>query len=225
VAAAPAGAEDDGMSAHAVPTPSAPEASRRRPRLMPALPTLALDAAYLVVALPLGILTFTVAVTGLALAAGLAITLVGLPVLIATLWAARLLGDAERRRAGWVLGEAVPRRRRPWTGATLWERVKASIGDGGAWRDLSWGVLLLPIGTAGFTIAVSAWSTALAFVTSPLWYWALNEEHDTVWLLDSHAAGASALRVLIGLALVPVAAWICRGAAEGSARAARAILR
>jgi hypothetical protein len=212
------------MSASALPTPPVAAERRSRGRLLPRPATLALDAAYLVTGLPLGILTFTFVVTGLSLAAGLAITLVGLPVLMATLWLGRLLGDAERWRAGWVLGAAIPRRHTPWTG-TLWQRVKASLGDGGAWLDQLWGLLLLPLGTAGFTVAVTAWSTALGFLTSPLWYWALPEDDDTIWLLDSHAVGASALRVLFGLALIPIAAWACRALAEGTARAARAILR
>jgi len=43
-------------------------------------------------------------------------------------------------------------------------------------------------------------------------------------LLDSTSAGYSALRVLIGLALLPTAAMLCRGLAAGTGRAARAIL-
>ena len=44
---------------------------------------MAADFTYLVLGLPLGIAAFTIAVTGLALGAGLAITLAGLPILLA----------------------------------------------------------------------------------------------------------------------------------------------
>jgi hypothetical protein len=47
---------------------------------------------HLLLDLPLGIVTFTVATTLLALSAGLAITLVGVPLLMLTLLAARLFG-------------------------------------------------------------------------------------------------------------------------------------
>ena len=47
-------------------------------------------------------------------------------------------------------------------------------------RSLAWSVLLLPIGTFGFTVAVSLWSTALALVTSPLWYWAMPDDDEIV---------------------------------------------
>lgn len=209
-----------GMTAHTL----SPSETAGRPAIVPRPAVLARDAAYLTAGLPIGTLTFSLLVTGLSLAAGLAITLAGIPVLVATLWAARWMGDLERRRAGWLLGRPSTRPHRPWTGG-VWARTKAAVSDGGAWLAVLWGLLLLPIGTAGFAVAVSVWSTALGFATSPLWYWALPEDDDTIWLLDSHDLWPSVLRVLIGLALIPAAAWTCRGLAEGTARAARGILR
>jgi hypothetical protein len=85
-------------------------------------------------------------------------------------------------------------------------------------------VLLLPIGTFGFTVAVTLWTTALGFVTSPLWYWAMPDDGETIPLLDSTSVGYSILRVLIGLALLPTTMVACRALAAGSGKAARAIL-
>jgi hypothetical protein len=94
------------------------------------------------------------------------------------------------------------------------------VTDPGAWRDVLWAVVLMPIGIATFTIAVTVWSAALGLLTSPLWYWALPDDNDdTIPLLDSTGAGWSLLRVLIGLVLVPVAIAVCRGLAHGHARA------
>jgi hypothetical protein len=100
--------------------------------------TIGRDALYLCAGLPAGIVTFSVLVTGLSLAAGLAITLVGIPVMLATLYASRLMGDAERWRAGWVLDAPVTRTARPWRGG-IWERTKVAFTDVGAWRDMVWG--------------------------------------------------------------------------------------
>jgi hypothetical protein len=184
---------------------------------------IAKDAAYLLVGLPAGVVSFSVLVTGLSLAGGLAITLLGIPMLLLTLIVARAMGDAERWRAGWVLPEgAVRRADRPWPGG-LWARTKAAASDLGAWRDTLWGLLLLPIGTFTFTVALTAWSAALGFATSPIWYWALPDD-STIGLLDSHSFGANALRCLIGFALIPVAIWTCRGLADLTGRAARAVL-
>lgn len=201
--------------------------SSRPARLLPSAGTMGRDALYLVAGLPAGVVAFSVLVTGLSLAAGLAITLLGIPVLLATLSIARAMGDVERRRAGWVLAAPVHRTQRPWRGG-LWSRFKAALTDVGAWRDTVWGLILLPLGIFGFTAAVTAWSTALGLATSPLWWWALPDDDDqNSWALDalnSHAAGPSIGRVALGLALIPVAAWLCRGLADGLARAARALL-
>ena len=134
-----------------------------------------IDAGYLLVGLPLGVATFTIAITGLSLAAGLAITLIGIPVLVATLFAVRGIAHLERRRAGALLGEPVTDIERSWRGRP-WQTTKAATTDPAAWRDVAWSLLLLPVGTAGFTVAVTLWSTALGFVTSPLWYWALPDD-------------------------------------------------
>jgi hypothetical protein len=196
-----------------------------RPALLPKPAVMGLDVAYLVTGLPAGIITFTVVVTGLSLAAGLAITLIGIPLLLATLYVGRWLADVEQLRASWALGERYRRHRRVWRGG-LWSRFKAAVSDGGAWRDQAWSVALLPVGVAGFTAAVTLWSTALGMLTSPLWFWALPEDgnNDTIPLLDSTSPGWSALRVLIGIALVPVAAWGCRALSLGTARLAKATL-
>jgi len=190
---------------------------------LPGLATAARDFVFLVLGLPLGIATFTVTVTGLSLAAGLAITLLGIPILLGTLLAARWLARLERRRARLVLEAPVADRERALEGG-IWARTRALAGDRGAWRGVVWSLLLLPVGTAGFTVAVTLWSTALGFVTSPAWYWALPQDDDTIPLLDSTSLGYSVLRVLIGLALLPTTAVACRALAAGTGRFARAVL-
>ncbi|HEV7494194.1 sensor domain-containing protein [Baekduia sp.] len=201
--------------------------SAAKPVRIPRPATVARDALYLCAGLPAGIVTFSVLVTGLSLAAGLAITLVGVPVMLATLCAARLMGDVERRRAGWVLDAPVTRTARPWRGG-IWARTKAAFTDVGAWRDMVWGLILMPLGIFGFTVAVTVWSTALGLLTSPLWYWALpdndNPDNATLNYLNSHAAGPAAVRVVAGLVLIPVAIFLCRALADATARGARALL-
>jgi hypothetical protein len=192
------------------------------PRSLPRFPrptVIAGDFAYLILGLPIGIVAFTVAVTGVSLAAGLLITLVGIPVLLATLAACRGLAAVERARASLVLGRPVVAAERTWKRDGVWETTKAVVSDPGAWRDLLWAVVLMPIGIATFTVAVTVWSVSLGLLTSPLWYWALPEDDDTIPLLDSTSLSWSALRVLIGLVLVPLAIAICRALAHGQARA------
>ncbi len=213
------------MATSPLPTLSSSDRGTLR---IPRPATIARDAVYLCAGLPAGIVTLSVLVTGLSLAAGLAITLVGIPVMLATLYASRLMGDAERWRAGWVLDAPVTRTARPWGGG-IWERTKTAFTDVGAWRDMVWGLILLPLGIFGFTVAVTVWSTALGLLTSPLWYWALpdgdNTDSAALDFLNSHAVGPSVVRVAAGLALIPVAIFLCRALADATARAARALLQ
>lgn len=214
------------MATTTLSSPASPIEPRGH-RLAELSATAAHDAIHLLVGLPAGVIAFTVLVTGFSLAGGLAITLLGIPVLLATLYLARWMGDAERWRATRA-GAPITRTGRPWTGGPV-ARTKAAATDLGAWRDALWGLLMLPIGIATFTIAVTAWSTALGLLTSPAWYWALPDNSDqpnaTLELLNSHSAGANLARFAAGLVLVPVAYFICRATTAATLRAARAILQ
>jgi hypothetical protein len=195
----------------------------RRMRLLPSLKTMALDATHLVLGLPAGVAIFTIVVTGLSLGAGLAITLVGIPILLSTLLLARGLAEIERRRAGLVLDARVRGRERRLEGSTM-DRARTLATDPASWRYVLWGLLVLPVGTAGFALVVALWSTALGLVTSPIYWWSFGDEPGDPAIFDDAGIGYSVLRVVIGLALIPVAAWLSRVAAAGSGRLARALL-
>ena len=113
---------------------------------------LGLDVLYLLPGLPLGILAFTVVVTGWSLALGLLITLIGLPVAMLTIYASRGLADLERRRAALVLGAPIPRPYRAPASGRFWDRLKALFADAATWKDLAHHLLALPLG-----IAASRW--------------------------------------------------------------------
>ena len=69
---------------------------------LPSVATMGRDFLYLVLGLPVGIAAFSFAVTAFALSAGLAITLVGLPLLVLTLLASRWIAKARRCRRAWA---------------------------------------------------------------------------------------------------------------------------
>src|SRR3954470_14781087 len=131
------------------------------------------DTAYLVTGLPMGILTFTVAVTGWSMGLGLLITLIGIPVLLLTVLALRGLSHVERARAALVCDEPLVARYRRAAKPGFWARVRSEVGDAQNWRDLGWSLLLLPVGIAGFTIAVTSIATTLGLIFAPVWTWAL----------------------------------------------------
>src|SRR5215217_3826416 len=113
---APRSPDDDGVSTTAVTTavPASPERGvLGLPRSFAgAARRLAGDTLYLVLGLPMGILTFTWVVTGWSVSLCLAITLIGLPLAVVTVVVSRALAQVERQRAALVLGGPIPERYR-----------------------------------------------------------------------------------------------------------------
>ncbi|MER5469655.1 sensor domain-containing protein [Streptomyces sp. NPDC002935] len=122
---------------------------------------LALDAqtwkeiAHLLVNLPASIIGFVYVVVMLATGAGLAVTVVGLPLLAAGLRGARQLGKAERARARKLLGlridepSPLPVRRTSFFG-WLWSSLKDPVG----WRAVLYDLIRLPWGIVTFTVTL-----------------------------------------------------------------------
>jgi signal transduction histidine kinase len=186
---------------------------------------LALDTLYLALGLPLGILTFTVVVTGWSLALGLAITLVGLPIALLTVGVSRGLAKVERRRAALVLGAPIRAGYRDWRSAeSFLKRLGIVLSDVRTWKDLLWHLLLLPIGIAGFTIAVTTWGTTLGLLAMPAWYWSITDPGVDLGLftIDTwpEAVAASGLGVLS----LPLTIALVRGSAAGTAALAKLVL-
>src|SRR3954451_6231741 len=124
---------------------------------------------HLLADLPIGLATSIAITTLLAVSAGLAITLVGVPLLIGTLYAARLLGGMERARTHALLGVDTPAPRpagRGWRGR---------LADATGWRTLAYGLLLGPVGVTTGTLTATGWSTALAAIAFPTYAWSLRD--------------------------------------------------
>jgi putative sensor protein len=124
---------------------------------------------HLLADLPIGLALATTLTTLLALSAGLAVTLVGIPLLIGTLSLARLLGAMERARARALLGlptPAAPPARPDWRGR---------LADAPGWRAVGYGLLLGPVGVLTGTLTLVGWSTALAAISFPAWSWRLRD--------------------------------------------------
>ena len=184
------------------------------------------DTIYLVTGLPMGILTFTVAVTGWSTGLGLLVTLIGFPVLLVTALALRGLSHVERGRAQLVVEEPLVARYKEPAKPGIWERFKSILSDTQNWRDLGWSLLLLPVGIAGFTIAVTAIATVLGLIFAPVWTWALWHSHDPVDLGLFHVTDiwTSLAATVIGIAAAPLGLALIRGSAAASGALAQALL-
>jgi signal transduction histidine kinase len=159
---------------------------------------------YLLLALPLGVVEFSFLVTALSFGFGTAITLIGIPVLVATVWAWRWLADLERRVIRSLLGNHIPSPYRPEPeGASWWKRLGARLSDPATWKDLAFLLLQLPLGIVSFTIAVTVLGLGLGLLFAPAYYWAL-ESGDWIAAVDVDTLAEAIAAVPVGALILVV---------------------
>jgi signal transduction histidine kinase len=168
-----------------------------------------LQTLHLLCDLPAGIAWFVFVVVGLSLGVGLIpLALIGLVILAATVYCGRLIGTVERSRAEALLGLQVPApaARVPVQGT--WAKLRSYMWDQPGWKGLGYGVLMLPVGIANFTVMVTMWSVALTGATFPAWAWAVRSQVGDAyvisgWLKVGYTAGVFVVGVLLLMAIPP----------------------
>jgi hypothetical protein len=170
--------------------------------------------------LPLGIAYFTWIVTGLSVGAGLAITLVGIPILTFVLANVRPLLMAERGLANALLGTRLPPISiAPRNGGSGWlGRLKAYWTDGVTWRGILYLLLRFPVGTFTFSVAVAFYSAGLWGLAAPLLA-GLDVMDLGFWEPDTVPEGL--LLVPLGIVFLIAGGWV----SEGMAAMSRALIR
>jgi uncharacterized membrane protein len=124
---------------------------------------------YLLLSLVTGIFYFTVAVTGLALSAGLAVLIVGVPFFLLFIGLTRVLSLVEGRIVEGLLGTRMPRRPvRATRGIGLGARIKEMLLDGRTWTTLLYMLLMMPLGVFYFTTAVVSLALSAAGIAAPI---------------------------------------------------------
>lgn len=140
--------------------PAAPVTQRSR-----FLRQVARDTAYCLVVFPLALAAFVVLVTLFALGVGLAVTFVGLPILVLMLYVARGIADMERLLLRWVLHRPVQRPQyRSGAGRRGLRWLFTPMSDPLSWLDLWHGIVgLIPASIASSMVAfwwLVGWATA-----------------------------------------------------------------
>ena len=175
--------------------------------------------------LPLGIVWFTVVITGLSTGIGTLITLVGIPILLLTLLFSRVVSAVERFRSEHLLDQPVGSPFRPLGGpGSSWQQLKDLITDGAAWRAIAYALISLFLGVIAFTVTVVLWSTALAGVTYPLYGWALPTGGQGMGLTGFERAVTITLTGLAGVVVLIVTPFVVRGMATLHDAIIRALL-
>jgi signal transduction histidine kinase len=126
-----------------------------------------LNLAYLLLAFPFGLAYFIVLVVGVSVGAALAVVIVGLGILLATLAAWRGMAAIERGLARAVLG--VPIATPPDFGRQPpLERIVRWLRDPMTWKGLVFVALKFPLGVATFAIVCAAGFFSLVLLLAPL---------------------------------------------------------
>jgi hypothetical protein len=123
---------------------------------------------YLVVSWVQFALVFTAATTTLTLA----ITLLGLPLLIVTAAVIRGCANAERLRLRQLVPERLTGGYHDTTGPGLLANIRAAWTDPAIWRNIAYFVGLFPFLWALDLTVLTVWVAFIGCVALPVWYWA-----------------------------------------------------
>ena len=133
---------------------------------------------YLLLAGLLGVVHFTFLVTALSTGVGLAVTLVGIPILIGSVYAWGWLAGLERRIILALTGTAIQSPYRPLPEGGWWQRLQARLADPATWKDLAYLFLQFPFGLLSFIVTATVLSFGVSTLLMPLWYWAIPGDMD-----------------------------------------------
>jgi len=137
-------------------------------------PTTWLALTHLTAGFVIGLLVFTLTVTGLAVGVGLLPVLgIGALILIATFWLCGQLARAERARFAVLLGENIPAPPRAPAGVTGWRLAWRAITRATPWKNLSYALVRLPLSAIEAVLAFVVWGAAVALALLPAYNAAL----------------------------------------------------
>ncbi|MFI5840671.1 sensor histidine kinase [Catenuloplanes sp. NPDC051500] len=192
---------------------------------------LLIDSGYVLIGLPLGLIGFILTLVTVTLGVGLAVTVIGLPIIAGGLLIARGLADLERLRLPGVLHSSYlrPSYRRAKEGGGLWHKVFAPILDAQSWLDFAHALLMLPISIISFAFTVVWWAGSLAGMSYWMWDWTLPYESDNTDLpellgLPDSSGSRIAVYTALGIFFVATLPLVVRGAALLRANTSRALL-
>ncbi|MDR1824038.1 MAG: sensor domain-containing protein [Bifidobacteriaceae bacterium] len=150
-------------SAAPIPTPKT-KADR-----LALLKGIGLDSAYLLLAFPITLVSFTVLITMLSVGIGLIIVWIGIPLLFATLVVGHWFANLERvrlRARGTDIEQLPPP---PPSTDGYFRRFLKSLANPVWWRETLHGLVAFPVATVTWCIAITWWSVVIFGLTGPLW--------------------------------------------------------
>lgn len=182
------------------------------------------NLAYLVLAFPLGLLYFVILTVGLSLGMGLALLVIGIPILLAVILGSRPVARFERLLANRLLTVDIsPPEDLTHTNGTLWSRLEAALSARSTWTGMAFLFLKFWIGVFSFVVVVVGLSLTIAFVTAPVHY-SITEIAVSLgpWAIDT--LPRALLVVPVGMAIGVISLHLINATAWISGQLARALL-
>lgn len=178
------------------------------------------NAAYLLLAFPLGLSYFIFMVVGLSLGVGLIVLVVGIPLLTGVFMAAYALGELERLTTNQMLGLDIPKARRWTPTGSLWANVRALFVSPEMWKRVGYLLMKFPLGIVGLTLSATA-AGFLGMVATPVfyeqsWWPTFFDWPADIWTVDSFGGSilVALVSLVIGVALLHAMNWVARAWAE-----------
>jgi signal transduction histidine kinase len=173
-----------------------------------------LDLAYLSIGGLTAVVAFCVWVTAASVVLSLIVFIIGLPLFLLSVIAFRWTAELDRRNAALLLGRPLRATYKDHRGESFLARLSSTSRDKQTWKDLAWLVVHSVLGFTFAVIAVSLVASVFAFLTMPLWFWAIPEGVDGgLWNIDNLPLALLATGLAFPLAALTVFVnrWMARG--------------
>jgi signal transduction histidine kinase len=184
-----------------------------------------LATIHLLAGLPVAIVIFTLAATGVSVGVSLLpLFLFGIPVLAATAWVITGAAHFERARYALLLGVTIPPPPAAAPDTGWWQPMIRPFRTRSTWRQLGYCLLRLPVGAIDFTLTVAIWALPLALITLPAYDAALPRGGATIGGFVAQGPLPMTVAVVIGVILLLAAPPAVRGLSAIQIALARALL-
>ncbi|TDD82960.1 sensor histidine kinase [Actinomadura darangshiensis] len=157
------------------------------------------------------------------LTAGLVLIVIALPWLPSAVRPLRALANAERRRAGRVLGRDIPEPYRP-SGSGGLDEARRLLRSPSTWRDAAWMAVHGLTGLQAAVIAVAVWPAIPFTLSLPLWWWAAPDGSQSAFITLDSWPKALTMPFLQGAFDLAVLLWLVPRLVRWQARLAEVLL-
>jgi len=174
------------------------------------------NLVYLLLAMPLGIVYFTILTVGFSLGAGMSITVIGFPILVSMIFVTYMLGDLDRAITSALLGIKIAKpEARPGRDNSARAILTAQLKNGAFWKELAYlSIFKLALSMLSFSLTIFFVILPLGLMAAPF---IVTFFPDTYYMVFNSVRVDTMTEALVcfgaGLALGIVSVYLINGVA------------